>query len=292
LLETAKKTVPSITVLYPYLVYTCKMLFQGKEYHLLQSVQIFMHDPVRAGLTSIKMFMDHEPMDFEGKLRILEDAKRFFHEGQSVRSPNIPGAGTVLADAEISKYAQSASLQIEVISFFQSQGKNVPATVHKISLFGPPSQKSEIAEQLLVLYNFALAFRIMQDFRLQITTIYLNAIQTISRKKQPNKVFDMLKEIKGTCSESDMDEIVLASLRVFVTELQDLKTAEKIAAKLVGSRSKVIANLLCGKRKAAYLQAVRDNDRALVQMVFQEAERANDATIYGLCEKYLQQNPP
>ncbi len=49
-------------------------------------------------------------------------------------------------------------------------------------------------------------------------------------------------------------------------------------------------DILCGKRKAAYLQAVRDNDRALVQMVCKEAEKTNDATIFGLCEKYLSQN--
>jgi len=142
-----------------------------------------------------------------------------------------------------------------------------------------------------VLYNFALAFRIMQDFRLPITNIYLKAICAISRKKQANKVNDLLKEIKGTCSDNDWDEIVLASIKVWVGELQDTKTAEKnLASKLVGSRSKVVANILCGKRKAAYLQAVRDNDRVLVQMVHEEAEKANDATIFGLCEKYLSQN--
>jgi hypothetical protein len=35
-----------------------------------------MGDPVRAGLTSIKMYMEHPDVaDFEGKLKILEDAK-------------------------------------------------------------------------------------------------------------------------------------------------------------------------------------------------------------------------
>jgi len=86
---------------------------------------------VRAGLTSIKMFMDHDPLDFDGKLRILEEAKRFFQEGVTVKSPSIPGAGAVLPDADVSKYAQTTNLQIAVTSFFQSQGKNVPPAVHK-----------------------------------------------------------------------------------------------------------------------------------------------------------------
>jgi len=223
-------------------------------------------------------------------LQLLTTLQRFFQEGLSSKSQVIQGAGAALPDAEILKYAQTTSLQIEVTAFLQSQGKIVPPTAYKMSLFGPPAQKSDIAELLLVLYNFALAFKIMQDFRLPITTIYLNAICTMSRKKQAAKVNDLLKEIKGTCSDNDWDEILLASIRVHVNELQDVKTAEKIASKLVGSRSKVIANILCGKRKAAYLQAVRDNDRDLVQIVCKEAEKANDATIFGLCEKYLSQN--
>ncbi len=35
-----------------------------------------MQDPVRAALTCIKMYMETiDPLDFEGKLRLLEDAK-------------------------------------------------------------------------------------------------------------------------------------------------------------------------------------------------------------------------
>jgi ABC-type uncharacterized transport system substrate-binding protein len=49
---------------------------------------------------------------------------------------------------------------------------------------------------------------------------------------------------QGTCSDNDWDDIVLASIKVYVNELQDIKTAEKIASKLVGSRSKVVANIL------------------------------------------------
>lgn len=52
------------------------MLLQAKHYQLLQSVQVFMGDPVRAGLTSIKMYMEQlETLDFEHKLKILEDAR-------------------------------------------------------------------------------------------------------------------------------------------------------------------------------------------------------------------------
>ncbi len=49
--------------------------------------------------------------------------------------------------------------------------------------------------------------------------------------------------MQGTCSDDDWDEILLASIKVHVCELQDVKTAEKIASKLVGSRSKVIASI-------------------------------------------------
>lgn len=52
------------------------MLLQAKHYQLLQTVQVFMGDPVRAGLTSIKMYMEQiEMLDFEHKIKILEDAR-------------------------------------------------------------------------------------------------------------------------------------------------------------------------------------------------------------------------
>lgn len=58
--------------------------------------------------------------------------------------------------------------------------------------------------------------------------------------------------MQGTCSDNDWDEIVLASIKVYVSELQDVKTAEKIASKLVGSRSKVIASIPIAIHKTNY----------------------------------------
>ena len=53
----------------------------------------------------------------------LPPVQRFFQEGLSAKSPVVvaQGAAPALPDAEISKYAQTASLQIDVTAFLQSQ---------------------------------------------------------------------------------------------------------------------------------------------------------------------------
>lgn len=50
----------------------------------------------------------------------------------------------------------------------------------------------------MVLHNFELGFQIIQDFRLPVKQIYINAIAQICRKKQLNKVNEMLRNIKAT----------------------------------------------------------------------------------------------
>lgn len=57
---------------------------------------------------------------------------------------------------------------------------------------------TEIAEQILLTYNYDLAFRVMQDYRLALQNIYASAISKIAAMKQNAKVLDLLKHIKVT----------------------------------------------------------------------------------------------
>ena len=56
-----------------------------------------------------------------------------------------------------------------------------------------------------MLHNFDLAFQIIQDYRLPIKPIYINAISKILRKKQTSKVLDLFRFIKGTINDDEWD---------------------------------------------------------------------------------------
>lgn len=195
---------------------------------------------------------------------------------------------------EISKYIKTISLQLDVIAFIQSQiiAKNPPppSRILSIDLFGSDAQKSEIAEYLLSAYCFDLPIRLMQDFRLPVTTIYTNAISKLARKKLEAKIGDMLKAIKGTLPEEDWDEIILKCIQIFSQEHSDIKTAEKFISKLSTEASKVDGYMLCGKLKSAYIEAVKVNLVEKIKVIRAEALRTDQTNLAQLCDKFLYLN--
>lgn len=79
----------------------------------------------------------------------------------------------------------------------------------------------------------------------------------------------------------------MAAIRVFAEQHRDVKTAENLIGKVISTKSKVYAYVLCGKLKAAYLLAVKANDVGLVELILDEARKQDDRTVLDLCEKYL-----
>jgi len=96
-----------------------------------------------------------------------------------------------------------------------------------------------VAGELLGCYNHELAFKVMQEFRLPMAPIYVGAIAKIASKRQVSKIFDLLKNVKGSVDDKDWDEVVLAAIKVMVRDHNDPKTGEKLVDKLVYLQSKV-----------------------------------------------------
>lgn len=284
----------------PYLLEVCKLLNNRGAVRLLLTIQELMKDYVRAALTSIKVSM--ATSDVGAKLKYLEQAKTFLLEGledlQNKRgTPASPASSSgtaqstqssnaVLTEPEISRYLRSLNLQVEVLKYFSTQPKNV-SQLNNLSLFGQQAQKSEIARELLECANHDLAFRVMQEFRMPMAPIYAEAIAKIAGRRQVPKIFDLLKNVKGSVDDKDWDEMVLAGVRVMVRDHHDAKTGERLVDKLVYPQSKVEGFVLCGKLKSAYLVAVKAADTSLIIKIREEAFRSNVPGVAELCQKFL-----
>jgi len=195
---------------------------------------------------------------------------------------------TLLNESEVTRYLTTVLLEIEVTKFLISQSKTALCRPHPstLSLFGASSQKSALAELILVLHNFDLAFQILQEFRLPLPQIYLNAAQKIVRKSQI-KLNEFLRYIKGTVSDEELDQVTLTCIEVLAVELHEPKTAEKYVPKLSSDNTKVKALIICQKLKAAYLCAVQSGNTNLIECIKREAQNLGDKTVLDLCSKYL-----
>lgn len=300
----------------------CKYLNEKKAYKILLEFLKFMKDDVRCGLTCIKLFLHafNHMQDASLQLRYLDSAKAHFMEGLAAMSNGqrgsypvqSPSSSSILTEAEITRYIKTVTLQIQVTKYTHSITEQSKPAISLLSsptkdpnnnsatntapisftLFGPTNQKAALAETMLVLHNFDLAFQIMQDFRLPITTIYVSAIKKIAQKKQEAKINDLLRNIKGTITDQEWDEILLAAINVFANEQQDYKTAEKFAVKLCDDNSRITALVWCKRLKRAYLEAVKMNNVEKVELIRDEAAKMDAKTEYEMCIKWLNQFSP
>jgi len=110
-----------------------------------------------------------------------------------------------------------------------------------------------------------------------------------------DKVLDLLKQIKGTITDEEWDDIIMAAINVYCKELDDSKSAlANLIPRLVGNRPKMLANIACGKLKGAYLIAARIDDIEFVEIIKKEAQKTNQTNMLAICENYLlnKQQPP
>ena len=219
-------------------------------------------------------------------------------EGNSTNVTNMSTTSTVISPpiltfSELTRYVKTTTLQIQVTKYLYAQYKGSPEQLTLLTtstLFGTTSQKKELTERLLVLHNFDLAFQIIQDFQLPIKQIYVNAVSEMSRRRQTTKILELLKNIKGSISDQEWDEVVMTSIEVFYNELADEKTAEKLQERLIDPYTKAKALIVCDKLKPAYLQAVKLRSSQLVKEIQIKAKKSDARAIYDLCTKYLQQS--
>lgn len=234
--DAIAKIDPSFEQSTPYLLALCAYLSKRQAYKLLIELQVFMKDHVRAGLTCIRQFS--LVRDTVLQLSYLEAAKvradaavvsplvrsliqrwRTMYQSnfqESFNVPQNPYVGAVLQTSDVSRKMQSVQLQIEVTRFFYSEMKTgIPESLASINIFGTADEQTTIAEQVLVLGNFELAFKLIQSLRLNGSQVYPAATQRLARrsKRNPNAVFELLKLFKVRLAHS-------AGLLVMVVLLQ------------------------------------------------------------------------
>jgi len=207
-----------------------------------------------------------------------------FSTDSVVLTNNTNSGENVLNEGEINRYIKSTTLQLQITKFLY---QNIKGPAPNLSVFGNAIQRSALAEQVIVLHNFDLAFQIIQEYRLPIKQIYINAVAKIVQKKQLNKVNDLLRSIQGTITEDEWDEVVLACITSLANDVNEPKTAEKWITKLTNNSNKVIAHIACGKLKAAYLLAVKCNLRSSIELIREEAKKTESLSIVDLCDRYL-----
>lgn len=305
--EWVMKPANSSSAAQEYLLATCKHLNTAEMFKLLLEFQLMMKDSVRAGLTCIKIFNRIPPQDFGNRLNYLNLAKKYFQQGleepaqeaahpslssssSSIGSGSAAPASPLASKTDISKYVRTANLQIRVTTFVQQNAKTIPADLlpPNISLFQNAQRRALLAEMMLVLHNFDLAFAIIQEYRLPTQKIYQTALVSMAMKQQGKKIDEVLKMVKPWLSETEWDEIILAVVKVYMETHGDASSADNFASKLRSESNKIEATIIMRKLKQAYLSAVKMNSIELVQRIREEAKRLDMKREYELCEKFLQ----
>ena len=134
---------------------------------------------------------------------------------------------------------QTVNLQLETCQVFAREPKAPAASSASAppaggekppappTLFGSSKRKGEICVRLLLLDDFDLAFRIIQEFRLPGVDIYEQAIKAMARAKAVPRVDNLLRNIKGVVSNEDWDRVLDVCVNVFARENQDAKVRLK-----------------------------------------------------------------
>lgn len=173
------------------LLFVCKFLSKQRAWEVLVDVQTFMSDFSRAGLTSLHLFMETDPLDFTRRQMLLANAKKHFEDAMIASTLD-----SVLTSNEISVKLGATNLQISLLDFIQKNIRNVQPELLRATLFGTTKEKSSITEQVLAMGNFDLAFQFVQQFQLPAVKLYGNVVKSFISAKQNSKAIDILRALK------------------------------------------------------------------------------------------------
>eukprot|EP00727_Mastigamoeba_balamuthi_P013691 m51a1_g8945 hypothetical protein (2135) ;mRNA; r:985425-992656 len=280
-----------------YLTFACKYLSRHRAWELLLDVQTFMADYTRAGLTSLHMFLETDPLDFARRVQLLECARGHFEEALAGSSggSGVGGGGAavagVAAGGDLAQKMMTADMQVQLIRMVQRNPRAAPPELLRMTLFGPTREKAAIAEHVVLMGNYDLAYQFVQHFRLPGARVYGAAVKAMLRAKQGGRVQDVLRFLKPLLPDSDWDAVVLVLVVVTARDLKDPKGAEKHLPRLVSSRARVRAQIACGKLKAAFMSAAEEGMAQEIELILREAE-GNDAhkVTAALCRRYLDEH--
>jgi zinc finger FYVE domain-containing protein 26 len=294
-LTELKNQDPDYQTTRPFVAALCKELSMKGAFQVLLDVQEAVGDFSRAGLTSLKLFVNTRAQDFGRRLGYLARAERFFSRAQQAERAHVSDGEVVLEATELGRYMRATRLQRDVIQWEREVGEPLQTTTtprRSLNLFGPTEEKIRMAHVLLLSGKYELAFSIVQEFQLPAASVYSSAAQAAAAARRFQLVADMLRDARPTLDDAEWDTVLLAAVRGAAVDAGDPRTGERLANDLVNPRAAVQVCIVCGKLKAAYLGAAQMGDSALVTEVYEAAQacKGTDAaarTVLGLCEKFF-----
>eukprot|EP00698_Gefionella_okellyi_P019228 TRINITY_DN5871_c0_g1_i1.p1 TRINITY_DN5871_c0_g1~~TRINITY_DN5871_c0_g1_i1.p1 ORF type:complete len:279 (+),score=65.88 TRINITY_DN5871_c0_g1_i1:327-1163(+) len=263
-----------------------------------------MKDEVRAGMTSVQMFLN--AVDFAPQLQHLANAEQHFEAAMSSMQQRrrrsqrgetdpAPAHKEALTEADVALSLKKVRRQMEVCKlFFEAQMKGQAPL--QMSLFGSTNKQCGIAEQVVLLNSYALAFSIIQEFRLPAVPIYVNAAKKLIQRKQLSKVQDLLRNVKGTIQDREWDAVITGLIKIFAIEFEDPRTGEKYIDKLEAVDARCVASVICGNMRRAYTDAAQvhkdTGSTERMRWVRQQAELASNKRVRDYCDEFLRQREP
>ncbi|XP_078590684.1 zinc finger FYVE domain-containing protein 26-like isoform X2 [Branchiostoma floridae x Branchiostoma japonicum] len=222
--------------------------------------------------------------------------------GEDSKEPSMKMA---MSRPELNRHINTITLQTDVTKFLHRcvtlSQKGAPSVAGEVaspgslpSLFGNNKIKSEVACMVLlagthIQDGFGLAFRIIQDFHLNGTLVYIQAGRTLAKQRQYKEISQLLQcvEESGLSDEQSWDEIIGACLLVVADDPGQSKEAESLIKRIRSDANKINAYILCGKLKSAYLIAVRGERVDDIRRIAGTAERHGQSAVKSICDKWL-----
>jgi len=239
-------------------------------------------------------------VSFEEAVSYLHKAKNHFEDGLNNTGKEAINYSTskdlsetapeekfdaVMSDKDALRYLRTVKLQIDICNAMAKEQKfkeeNPP------TLFGSSKKRLEICVKLMLVDQFDLAFRIIQEYRLSAVECYVHSVRSMARQRQVNRLSELFRNIKATISDDEWDHVLEVCISVFCKELQDIKLAEKFMPMIIGDANKITAFIISGKLRNAYLHAVKVHRYSDIEKIKQEAVRTNQTAVVQLCDKFL-----
>ncbi|CAD5119010.1 DgyrCDS7665 [Dimorphilus gyrociliatus] len=296
-----------------YITESCKYCQQQRMFNLLYDLQIFIKDHIRAAMTCSSCLFTQTPPDKKldygvlyNRLHYLTTAikhlKDYREQNQSGRSS---GSSSLILDMtyqEVKKFSTTITLQIEVTKLFQIYLEKVQQLQKDIqpktcsTLLGSTRMQSDVVCIILLCGNnindgFGLAFRIIQELRLDADTIYKRVAEHLCINHKYSEIRQFLSCIKdsGLTSFQSLDSVILACIKNLtkLNTAKDIKEAESLMSDMKTEKLKIDAYIYCGKLKAAYLLAVKLNQLQDILEIAKIAEKTGQVSVKNICEEYL-----
>ncbi|KAM8921326.1 LOW QUALITY PROTEIN: zinc finger FYVE domain-containing protein 26 [Pelodytes ibericus] len=309
-LENMLETIdPSLQSWSTYLIDVCKYLQQKNFYNILYELQQFMKDHVRAAMTCIHFF-SHKAKSYKDLgdnhkwlIRSKDHLKTYLQEvSRSSRKKSFDTFRKKMSASDVSRHINTVELQMEITKFLQrnhtpesSQFSEKPPP----TLFGHSNVIIEVACMVIlegknVEEGFGLAFRVIQDFQLDVTKVCGKVCKHLVQREHYSEIMLLVKCVResGISVEKDCDDILLRCAEEMVDAPSDEQ--EALIEEMRTDENKIKALIICHMYRSAYLTAVQlEPERAvqIVQEVSQAAYEWKDMLVHRICEKWLEEHP-